>query len=243
MPPLLLPHVGPRLWALFLLALAGAAHGAPPEANASGVFLNAAGDVLTARHAVADCRSLFALKDAQVAQAQVIAESAELDVAVLRTTLKPALHATLAVAEPARPSASVGVFTEAYAVLQRMPDRASLLSNAMTVPGAEGLQLLSGVKPGASGGAVLGADGLLLGVVVERVAAAPHASGMVLSRAASAAGVAAGVTRVRAVPAARLSDFLGAHGIVFTQSREPQLGPIQSPAARASTLSVGVLCG
>ena len=250
MPPLLLSSAGPRPrpWASFLLAtafavLAGAVHAAPPEANASGVFLNAAGDVLTARHAVADCRSLFALKDAQVAQARVIAESAELDVAVLRTTLTPYLHATLAADARTLAPGSVGVFTEAYAVLQRMPDRAALLSNAMTVPGVEGLQLLSGVQPGASGSAVLGADGLLLGVVVERVAAAPHASGMVLSRAASAAGVAGGVTRVRAVPVARLRDFLDAHGIAYTHSREPQLGPQQSPAARASTLSVGVLCG
>ncbi len=245
--PLPLSSVGPRLRALLAAmacaALAGAAHAVPPEANASGVFLNEAGDVLTARHAVLDCRSLFALKGAQVAQARVIAESAELDVAVLRTTLKPYLHATLAAGGGAPASASVGVFTEAYTVLQRMPDRASLLSNAMTVPGADGLQLLSGVQPGASGSAVLGADGLLLGVVVERVAAAPHASGMVLSRAASAAGVAGGVTQVRAVPASRLRGFLDAHGIAYAQSREPQLSPLQSPAARASTLSVGVLCG
>lgn len=229
-------------WALALFALPVAAWaGAPPEANASGVFLNEAGDVLTARHAVSDCRSLFAIKGGQVAQATVIAESAELDIAVLRTTLKPYLGATFALADAA-PGRSIGVFTEAYAVLQRLPDRAALLSNAMTVPGAEGLQLLSGAKPGASGSAVLGADGLLLGVVVERVAAAPHAAGMALSRAASASGV-TGATQVRAVPASQLRQFLGRHGIAFAASDSPQLSPMQSPAARASTLSVGVLCG
>ncbi|RQO62971.1 hypothetical protein DBV14_03035 [Variovorax sp. KBW07] len=229
-------------WALALFALPVAAWaGALPEANASGVFLNEAGDVLTARHAVSDCRSLFAIKGGQVAQATVIAESAELDVAVLRTTLKPYLGATFALADAA-PGRSIGVFTEAYAVLQRLPDRAALLSNAMTVPGAEGLQLLSGAKPGASGSAVLGADGLLLGVVVERVAAAPHAAGMALSRVASASGV-TGATQVRAVPASQLRQFLGRHGIAFAASDSPQLSPMQSPAARASTLSVGVLCG
>jgi S1-C subfamily serine protease len=213
----------------------------PPEANASGVFLNEAGDVLTARHAVSGCHSLFALKGGHVSQASVIAESPELDLAVLRTTLKPYLSATLALGDAA-PAQSVGVFTEAYAVLQNLPNRSALLSNAMTVPGAEGLQLLSGVKPGASGSAVLGADGLLLGVVVERVAAAPHASGMVLSRAASASGV-TGATQVRAVPASRVRQFLDRHGIAFAASDSPQLSPMQSPAARASTLSVGVLCG
>jgi serine protease DegQ len=212
-----------------------------PDTNASGVFLNAAGDVLTARHAVTGCRTLFAVKGAQVAQATVIAASPELDLAVLRTTLTPYLSATLALSDAAS-GHSVGVFAEAYAVLQRLPDRAALLSNAMTVPGVDGLQLLSGVKPGASGSAVLGADGLLLGVVVERVPAAPHAGGMVLSRASSSAAV-TGATQVRAVPASQLRQFLRTHDIAFTESASPQLSPTQSPAARASTLSVGVLCG
>ncbi|MGJ7524740.1 S1 family peptidase [Variovorax sp. GB1P17] len=225
------------------MAAAVANPASPPDTNASGVFLNEAGDVLTARHAVSDCRTLFAVKGAQVAQATVIAASPELDLAVLRTTLKPYLSATLSRTDAA-PGRSIGVFAEAYAVLQRLPDRAALLSNAMTVPGAEGLQLLSGVQPGASGSAVLGADGLLLGVVVERVAAAPHASGMTtLSRAASAAGVKGGATQVRAVPASQVRQFLDSHGIAFTESDSPQLSPMQSPAARASTLSVGVLCG
>jgi hypothetical protein len=117
-----------------------------------------------------------------------------------------------------------------------------LLSNAMTVPGDAGLQLISDAKPGASGAPVLGPDGLLLGVVVERVAVALHASGTMLSRAASS-GVKLGATQVRAVPAASIRGFLIAHDVRFAQSASPQLSPLQSPAARASTLSVGVLCG
>ena len=247
----LLFRLRPLVLAGVCLAVA-AAHAAAdglPDTNASGVFLNAAGDVLTARHAVSDCRSLFAVKGGQVSQATVVAASPELDLAVLRTTLKPYLHATFALADAAS-GHSVGVFAEAYAVLQHLPGRATLLSNAMTVPGVDGLQLLSGVKPGASGSAVLGADGLLLGVVVERVAAAPHAQGSVLSRAASsAAGTVAGMppgmgaTQVRAVPVSQVREFLRAHDIAFAQSGRPQLSPMQSPAARASTLSVGVLCG
>ncbi|MGF6346852.1 serine protease DegQ [Variovorax sp. W2I14] len=230
---------GPCL--VLALAAAHAQTAGPPDTNASGVFLNAAGDVLTARHAVSDCRSLFAVKGAQVAEATVVAASPELDLAVLRTTLKPYLHATLAFGDAA-PGHSVGVFAEAYAVLQRSSGRATLLSNALTVPGAEGLQLLSGMKPGASGSAVLGTDGLLLGVVVERVAAAPHAGGMVLSRTVSSAS-AAGATQVRAVPTSQVRQFLRAHDIAFSESGSPQLSSMQSPAARASTLSVGVLCG
>lgn len=238
---------------IYLLACVGAAVTATgtgaqetqtPMANASGVFLNDAGDVLTARHAVEKCASLFAIKGTQVAQASVLAVSAEWDLAVLRTTLKPYLHATLASTDAAA-TGSVGVFAEAYAVLQELPERGALLSNAMTVPGAEGLQLLSGVQPGASGSAVLNSAGLMLGVVVERVAAAPHASGTALSRTASTAGAAgaAGATQVRAVPASQVRQFLTSRGIPFTQSDYSQLSPRQSTAARASTLSVGVLCG
>jgi len=247
MPPAVSSALLIRLLASVAAAAAATVTGAQemptptPMANASGVFLNDAGDVLTARHAVAKCASLFAIKGTQVAQASVLAVSAEWDLAVLRTTLKPYLHATLASTDAAA-TGSVGVFAEAYAVLQGLPERGALLSNAMTVPGAEGLQLLSGVQPGASGSAVLNSAGLMLGVVVERVAAAPHASGTALSRTASMAG-ATGATQVRAVPASQVRQFLTSHGIPFTQSDHSQLSPMQSTAARASTLSVGVLCG
>lgn len=212
-----------------------------PESSASGVFLNADGDVLTAAHAVSACRSLFLIKGAQVVEATLRAIDPALDLAVLAGTLRPYLSATIAQAD-LLPSASIGVFAEAYETLQRLPDRAGLLSNAMTVPGAEGLQLISGARPGASGTAVLGADGLLLGMVVERVAAAPHAAGRVLSRG-PAPGPSGGATQVRAVSATHIKHFLAAHGIAFSQSANAQLSPLQSPAARASTLSVGVLCG
>jgi serine protease DegQ len=211
------------------------------EVNASGVFLNDAGEVLTARHAVANCHSLFVVKDGRAVEATVRVLSPDLDVAVLRSTLKPYLSATFAQTTTA-PAGSTGVFTEAYSLLQRMPDRASVLSNAMTIPGSEDMQLLSDAQPGASGSAVLGAGGLLLGVVVERIAAAPGSTGLMLSRSPNASRP-VGATRVRAVTAARIKNFLRDNGVAFSESDTPQLGPLQSPAARAATLSVGVLCG
>lgn len=213
------------------------------ETQASGVFLNANGDVLTARHAVAACKTIYATKDGRVVQASVRAASKELDLAVLQTSLKPYLSATLPLT-PAMSHRSVGVFTEAYSVLQRLPDRASLLSNAITLPGDGDLQMLSGVKPGASGSAVLGNAGLLLGVVVERVGAVANASvtsSTMLSRA-SAAGVPAGATLVRAIGATQIKRFLREGGIAFAENDAAQLGPQQSPAARAATLSVGIVC-
>lgn len=210
------------------------------DLQGSGVFLNAAGDVLTANHVVRNCHSLYVVKDGRVEPATVLATSRDPDLAVLRTSLKPYLSATLARTAPGA-AASVGVFTEAYSVLQRMPDRARLLSNAMTVPGSDGLQLLSGVKPGASGSAVLGSGGLLLGVVIERMGSGPGAGNQTLSMGIG--GSAGGATQVVAVTVARIRQFLQEHQIDFAESDTAQLGPRQSPAARAMTLSVGVICG
>lgn len=223
---------------------------APPlpsslDAHASGVFLNAAGDVLTARHAVATCSTIYAVKDGRVVEATLQVASEELDLAVLRTTLKPYLSATLAQTE-ARSGSSQGVFSEAYSVLQRLPGRATLVSNAITVPGDDGMQMLSGVKPGASGSAVIGGAGLVLGVVVSRVASGSGTQGVasstMLSRAA-AAGVPVGASLVRAVGVTQIKQFLRAAGIPYAESDAAQLGSTQSPAARAATLSVGIICG
>lgn len=228
----------------------------PLDVHASGFFLNDKGDVLTARHVVSGCRTVYVVKDSRVVQAQVAALSPTLDIAVLGTTLKPYLSATFSQTEPV-PGASIGVFTEAYSVLQRLPNRATLLSNAMTIPASgagtsnvghggneeNSLQLISGAQPGASGSAVVGNSGLLLGVVVERVAASPGASGRVLSRAATAAGAPTGATQVHTISAAQVKQFLRNSGIPFSESDAPQIGPMQSPAARASTLAVGVICG
>lgn len=211
------------------------------DTHATGVFLNQQGDVLTARHAIEHCKEIFVVKDGKVAQARVRAISNAHDLAVLGTELIPYLSATFP-AKTQSGGSSMGVFAEAYSVLQRMPHRASVLSNAMTVPGGDDLNLISGAKPGTSGSAVLRADGLVAGVVVERVARGPGAAGAALSRAASATSV-SGPSQVRAVAAGPVKQFLRDSGIPFTESDTPQLAPNQSPAARAATLAAGVLCG
>lgn len=245
------PGVMRRLFlALACLPLAVQAAAEPPprtglDTHASGVFLNPAGDVLTAHHAVGSCSTIYVVKDGRVVEAKLGLAGPELDLAVLHTTLKPYLSATLAQTE-ARSGSSIGVFSEAYSVLQRLPGRATLVSNAITVPGEDGMQLLSGVKPGASGSAVIGGAGLVLGVVVARMASVSSSHGAVsstmLSRAA-AAGVPTGASVVRAVGVTQVKQFLRDGGIPFTESDAAQLGATQSPAARAATLSVGIICG
>ncbi|WP_265213709.1 S1 family peptidase [Herbaspirillum lusitanum] len=212
------------------------------EAQASGIFLNADGDVLTARHAVSGCRSLYVVKDGKVVMAILRAVSNEDDVAVLATALKPFLSAVFQ-RSALPPERSVAVFAEAYSRLLRLPDRARTLSNAITVPEEGGeLQLLSGVKPGASGSAVLGAGGLVLGMVVERVAGALSGAGVAQAHVRNPAQTGA-ATLVKALPAAAIKHFLRAANVGFAESDTAQISAQQSPAARAFTLGAGVICG
>lgn len=213
---------------------------ATPQAHASGVFVNAAGDVLTARHAVADCAAVYAVKGRQVVRARLLADSAALDLAVLETALTPYLAATLPETDDIG-TRRLGVFAEAYNVLQTMPDRASTVFNAMTAPSEGSLSMLSPVKPGASGSPVLGRAGLLLGLVVQRVAVDSSGPGRILLSRPQSASSGIG-TRVKAVSAAHIKAFLREHGIRFSQSDAPQLAPMQAQAPRAATLSVGVIC-
>ncbi|MBP6706551.1 MAG: trypsin-like peptidase domain-containing protein [Achromobacter sp.] len=231
-----------------LLALPGAAAaqaGAPLESQASGLFINAAGQVLTAAHAVTGCASLYALKDGQVRRATVVARDDARDLALLDTGFKPYLSATFA----ATPESSGGrpVFTEAYGELQRMPARASTVFNGMTAPHGGGsaaeLLLFSPVKPGASGSPVLGGAGLVLGMVVERVAVDGRLSGTVALSRRGGSAPGAGATRVKAVPVDSITGFLREQGAVHAVSDRPQLGAMQAQAPRAATLSAGIICG
>ncbi|WP_148255864.1 serine protease [Pusillimonas sp. T7-7] len=212
------------------------------DAHASGILLNASGDVLTARHAVANCDALFVVKDARVVPVHIKAASITQDLAVLATPIKPYLSATFP-SDAALAARSQPVFADGYNALRRMPDRASVVFNAITAPATGELSLLSPAQPGASGSAVLGAGGLLLGMVTERVAVDGTSSGTVpLSRAGSTrSNTVAG--RVKAVATADITAFLRAHDIAYTQSDAPQLGSLQAQAPRAATLSVGVICG
>ncbi len=197
--------------------------------------------MLTARHAVRDCSAVYVVKDTKVVMASIQAVSLYHDLAVLSTELKPYLSATFP-ADMQVHNKSQGVFAEGYTVVQRMPNRASVVFNALSEPNTGELSLLSPVQPGASGSPVLSA-GLVLGVVVERVAPGRMPSG---STALSQVGRdvdAQGVSRVKAVSAEHVKEFLNENAIAFTESDAPQLGRMQAQAPRAATLSVGVICG
>lgn len=233
-----------------LVSISGPASSATPLVQASGVFINMRGDVLTARHAVLHCPSLFVVKNGQVARATVRAVSNDIDVAVLQATLKPMLSATFISTHPLY-AHSMAVFSQSYTELQapeNRQDRARLLGNALTVPGQPGtLQMLSSAQPGASGSAVLDNGGLLLGIVAERVAAGNGSTRSTDSNAVVEPMVSPArqgmASIVRAVTADGIKTFLSQVSIPYAQSNTPQISTMQSPASRAATLAVGIICG
>jgi hypothetical protein len=228
---------------LFASACATAASGyVPLTTNASGVFVNDRGDVLTARHAVANCKSLYAVKDGKVSPATIRAIGDAQDIAVVGTDLQPYLTATFS-HSPDDGKGGKPVFAESYEALQLSKSLRGTLFNALTVPGG-GLSLMSPARPGASGSAVLDSGGLYLGMIVERIALAPSGGAITLSATAqSAAADHAGASHVKAVPVQEITAFLRANNIPYTESDVPQLETTQAVAPRATTLAVGIICG
>ncbi|WP_407352065.1 serine protease [Luteimonas sp. R10] len=228
-----------------LLCLASPLCAAPaqePEAHATGIFLNMDGDVITARHAVEGCKRLYALKNGRIAPVRVRAMSDDVDAAVLETGLQPLLAATFPV-DAADGAVATPVFAEGYSALQAMPDRARAMFNAVTVPAEGRFAMMSPVRPGASGSAVLGADGRVLAMVVERASVSRGAGGVhFLSRGSNRVLPAGGATEVAAVPAQAIKSFLRENAVRFDESERAQLGHEQPSAPRAATLSVGVIC-
>ena len=96
---------------------------------------------------------------------------------------------------------------------------------------------------GASGSPVLGGAGLVLGMVVERVAVDGRLSGTVALSRRGGSAPGAGATRVKAVPVDSITGFLREQGAVHAVSDRPQLGAMQAQAPRAATLSAGIICG
>lgn len=210
------------------------------QTHATGVFLNSRGDVLTAYHAVQHCASISTIKYRQVVPATLIAHHERHDLAVLQTSLQPYVSATFMQAAGSLKKGQP-VFTQSYSELQRMEKRGQTLYNAVITADKE-LSMLSDVRPGASGGAVLGASGLLLGMVVERHIVAPRPAGKIMLSRPTGQLDEQAATRVRAVAADDIKLFLRQHHIPFQESDAAQLGHLQAQAPRAATLAVGILC-
>jgi serine protease Do len=207
------------------------------ESNATGFFVNETGDVVTARHVVEGCRSLFLIKDARVASASVKAVSSNADLAVITSTIKPLLAASFA----GRNEVSVAqpVFAAGYESLRHMSDRADTIYNAFTrdrpSQAADEFTLISSATNGASGAPVLNQAGLVVGMVTERAQASNDDPRAYVARSGSA-------SYVVALSADAIKTFLDASHVGFSVTDIPQLETMQAHAPRAATLEAGVLC-
>jgi S1-C subfamily serine protease len=208
------------------------------EANATGFFINDSGDVLTARHVIDACQSLFLIKDGQVARAQIKAVSDDRDLAVIGSRIKPFLTASFA--KSANPEQVEPVFAAGYEVLQHMPDRLETIYNAFTrgTPGDQPgeFTMMSSATNGASGSPVLNQAGLVMGLVTERALASSDDPRAYAGRSGAA-------RYVIAVADDPIKEFLAANHVPFNETNTAQLEPMQPHAPRAATLEAGVLCG
>ncbi|RQS65145.1 serine protease [Burkholderia sp. Bp8963] len=209
------------------------------EANATGFFVNEQGDMLTARHVVETCKTLFVIKDARVARATVKAVSRDQDLAVITSTIRPLLAASFATSGTVR--GAQPVFAAGYEVLRHMPDRATAMYNAFTRTDARNdasgeFTLMSSATNGASGSPVLDQAGLVVGVITDRATVSGDDARSVATRSGAA-------SYVIAIPGDPIKTFLRTSGVPFTESDQPQLEPMQAHAPRAATVEAGVLCG
>ena len=208
------------------------------EANATGFFVNDDGDLLTARHVVDACRTLFVIKDARVARATVKAVSRDQDLAVVTSTIRPLLAASFARRADVQ---AQPVFAAGYDVLRHMPDRATTLYNAFTRADARSdvsdeFTLMSAATHGASGAPVLDQAGRVIGLITDRATVAGDDARSVATRSDAASYVIA----IRGDP---IKAFLRTSGVPFSESDAPQLEPMQARGPRAATLEAGILCG
>lgn len=195
--------------------------------NATGVFVDMEGTVLTARHAVQGCSSLYTLKDGRVSRAELVAVSEDADLALVKSSIKPYLAATFAV-DVAAPGGRP-VFAAGYTELRRMKDRTKVLYNGFALdrpahPDEMRFMLYSEAERGASGSPVLDGEGLVIGLVVRREATR------------------SGESAVIAVSERAIKSFLRQTGIIFREGRQAEIGPLQARAPRAATLSAGIIC-
>jgi serine protease Do len=212
----------------------------PLDANATGFFVNDAGDVLTARHVVDTCQSLYLIKDGQLARATIKAVSADQDLAVITSKLKPYLAASFI----KTPDLSGGrpVFAAGYEVLRHMQDRSSMMYNALTRHNADEssnngeMTLTSSATHGASGSPVLDQAGLVVGLVTDRAEASNVDPRAYVTRSGAS-------SYVIALSSDPIKAFLSANNVPFTETDTPQLESMQPHAPRAATLEAGVLCG
>lgn len=193
------------------------------ELSGTAFFVDDAGHMLTARHAVEACARVVVAKEGRAWAARVVSLSPRADIALIKVPKTFGLSAVF----PRKVSVAANdlMFAAAYDNLPTMIVHGGIIANA-TVAAARNssesgdLELESNAGFGTSGAPVLDSRGLVEGVVSRRVM----------------------VNRVQAVGAAEAKAFLFGEGIRPNEDDRPQLSGAASRANRASSISARVTC-
>lgn len=191
--------------------------------NGTGFFVDEAGHVLTAGHAVENCTQIVVAKEKRRVAAKLVARSQRYDLALLKIPRTLGLAAVFP--RMAAPEVNAMVFAAAYTSQTDEPANRGLIANARVLNSLGGseaghLAINSPVTYGASGAPVLDGLGLVQGVISRRTM----------------------VNRVLAVSATEIKAFLASNGVHFAQDDRPQLAPTASRANRAASVSAQVTC-
>jgi S1-C subfamily serine protease len=193
------------------------------QLDGTAFFVDGAGHMLTARHAVEDCVRILVTKERWRLDARLVATSPRFDLALIKAPRTLGLSAifprSVAIA------ANDMVFAASYAALGGLQARGGVLANSRVVSSFGGseighLVIDSPVGFGASGAPVLDGKGLIQGVVSRRTL----------------------VNRVLAVDAAQAKSFLAAHQVRIGEDDRPQLAGTASRAHRAASISARITC-
>ncbi len=202
----------------------------PPEAatvrrekTGTAFFVDGAGAMLTARHAVEDCLRVVVAKEGRVVAARVVALSSRFDIALIKVPKTLGIAAVFP--RNVTTSANDLLFVAAYDKLPETVSRGGTFANATVAPSFGGgeagyLAIDSNVTFGASGAPVLDSRGLVEGVISRRTM----------------------INRVLAVGAAEAKAFLVGNGVRVEEDDRPQIAGNASRANRAASISARVTC-
>jgi S1-C subfamily serine protease len=188
------------------------------ETSGTAFFVDGSGHMLTARHAADNCARLLVLKEGRTVAAQLVALSANADLAIIKVPKTLGLAAVFP--NQVMASANDMVFASAYDKLQASRGVLANATIAANAGEAGALLLDSDISFGASGAPVLDGRGLVQGIVSRRIAE----------------------RRVLAVGAAEAKSFLAANGVAVDQDDRSQIAGASARADRAASISARVIC-